>query len=202
MASQIDICNQALGHLNVSTLIEDIDEGTSEANACRLFYDPDLRLMLRSFQWPSHTKKQALQLVEELTDEEYAYSYQYPNDCVEFRRIMSGTRQGLETNDTKVPWKIVRGETQRLIYTDTSEAVGEYTVVEDNPEVFHPDFVKAFSYLLAASIAPRITGGDPMRLADKCLSLYQYWMSFAVAKAATEDSPGPPPDSEFERSRR
>ena len=45
-----DICNMALSNIGKG-VIENMEEGVENARACKLFYDPTRREVLRSFPW-------------------------------------------------------------------------------------------------------------------------------------------------------
>src|SRR5665648_440114 len=93
MSSATEICNMALGHLASGKEIANLEtERSAEAIACRRFFDSARDAVLRDFSWPFATKIKALSLIEEDPNSEWAYSYRYPTDCLNFRRILSGTR--------------------------------------------------------------------------------------------------------------
>jgi hypothetical protein len=196
-SSKAGICNKALSHLGIGKQIANLEsERSQEALACKEFYDDARDAVLRDYNWPFATKVATLQLIEEDPTTEWAYSYRYPTDCVNFRKILSGTRE--DTPATRVPFDIYANNE---IYSDAEEAVGQYTTRVDNPTLYPPDFVMAFSFLLAHYIAPRLTGGDPNRLGDRALKLYDMEIRKARANASNEEVGGPEPDAEWIRGR-
>lgn len=200
--SPTEICNLALSNLGVGTEIQELDEDSAEAKACRAFYNTALKRALRDFEWPFATKIVDLSLVEEDPTDEYAYSYRYPSDCLFLRRILSGTRN--ETRQSAVHYRVVRDEDGLLLLTDAAEPQAEYTVFsgDDEPVPFYPaDFVIAFSYLLASYIAPRIITTDPAKRADTMRNTYLIEASRAMANARMEEQPEEEPESEFIRAR-
>jgi hypothetical protein len=116
-----------------------------------------------------------------------------------FHRILSGIRN--DNRQSRVPFRIVRDVSGRLIYTDAEDAVIEYTRDETNPELFTPDFTLALSYFLAVQIAPRLTAGDPFKLSEKVLNFYLAHLSRAKAIARNEEQMEQEPESEFTRGR-
>jgi hypothetical protein len=200
VASKTDICNMALSHLAHGNTISNIEtERSDEATICRLFYDQAVETALRDFPWPFATRIRALNLVEEDPNDEWAYSYQYPSDCLMFRRILSGQRT--DTRDTRVPYRTVAGDSGELIYTDAEDAEGEYTRRITDASKFKQDFVNAVSFLLASYIAPRLTAGDPAKLGERAIRFYQFELSKAQANALNEQQPDVEADSEFIRAR-
>lgn len=196
MTSVADICNMALSHLGVSDQITDLDTETSkEALACRLFYATSRDEVLRAFPWPFATIIEDLALVEAEPNggAEWAYSYRYPAACLELRRLLSGART--DSQESKVPMRVIRDDAGRLVLTDLEDAQIEYTQQVDDTEQFDPMFVSALSYLLASKIAPRVCGTDQTKLRDGALRLYAWAVGMAQDAAAREDVDDLPPDA-------
>lgn len=200
VVSKTHILNMALSHLGVSKEVQDQEtENSIEARASRRHYDNDLETVLTAIPWPFATQFAALGLVEEDPNDEWDYSYRYPSDCVILRRILSGFRT--DNQDSRVPFKIGRDDDGTLVYTDEEEAEAEYTYREEDPTRYPQDFVLALSYRHAASIASKVTGGDPFKLGDKCLQLYRITLSEAASNRTDEEQPDRNPDAEFIRAR-
>jgi hypothetical protein len=208
--AQTEICNMALSHLNVAKEIKNFTtDATMEAQAVRRMYLLGLRRSLRDFPWPWATKLAQLALVTDFTatqvpananQPEYSYAYRYPQDCEKARRIPSGVRN--DDQNSRVPFKIYADAQGGLIFTDMQNAQLEYTALLQNPEQYMPsDFVEAFSYLLAALIAPRLTGGDPFKVGAAARQNYMVTVMAAKANAVNEQVYDPMPDSEMIRVR-
>lgn len=196
MSSNTEICNLALSHLGVGKEIANLEtEKSQEASACRRFYEITRDQVLRDFAWPFATKVATLALIEEDPNEEWAFSYRYPVDCLDVRKILSGTRN--ETQDTRVPYRISNDDSALCIYTDLEDAQIEYTAKVTNVDFFPVDFLQALSLRLAAYIAPRVTAGDPFKMGDRALQLYRQEMSIARANAVNEQQDERIVDSEF-----
>lgn len=200
MATKVEICNMAIAHLGAGKPISNIDtERSAEASACRLFFDIARDATLREFKWPFATSIVALQEIEEAPSTEWSYSYQYPNTCLFFRRILSGTR--IDTQDTRVPYKVVQDDARTVIYTDQPEAEAEITLKQTNPAIFPPDFVLALSYRLASYIAPSVGGSEGKKLRAEMLQLYSSELGQAQANAYNEEVSEQMPDAETIRAR-
>lgn len=195
MISVASICNMALGHIGVSSQITDLDtDASKEALACRVFYEQCRDEVLRAFPWPFATKIEALTLVEEDPNDEWAYSYRYPDGCLKIRRLLSGTRN--DTQNTLARYRVVRDDVGRLVYADLEDATAEYTTLVDAADQFDTDFARALSYYLAASIAPQLAGIDkPYR--EQCFRLYAWAIGVAQGNAANEERPDREPDAEM-----
>lgn len=200
MGSKTEICNMALGHVGVGREISNVDsERSEEALACRRFFDQARDETLREYAWPFATKLANLGLIVQNPNTEWGYSYRYPSDCLEFRRILSGKRT--DTPDSRVPYKIGQDDQGQIIYTDIPSAQCEYTTQITAIERFPADFRAALSLLLATYIAPRVTGGDPFKLGDRAMRLYQFKLTRAEVAAGNEEQPDRTPEAESIRAR-
>lgn len=200
MASSTEICNMALSHLAVAKEIANIEtEQSQEASACRRFYDIARDYTLRDFLWPFARRYQALGLVEEDPNTEWAFSYRYPSDCLKIHKIKGINRN--ETRQSKVSYQIAQDSIGLLIYTDAEDAEIVYTYKETDPQKYMPDFIMAFSFRLAAYIAPRLTAGDPFKLGDRAMQMYTIEISRAAANSVNEQQYDEEVQSELIRAR-
>lgn len=199
-SSNTEIANIAISHLGVGKEIADLDtENSQEANACRRYYDTALDYTLREWPWPFATKFATLSLVEENPNDEWSFSYRYPGDALMIKRVLSGVRN--DNRQTRVAYKIASDDDGTLIYCDLEDAEIEYTSRSIAIQFYPNDFVMAFAWRLAFYIAPRITGGDPFKLRQTCLQMYDFEVTRAKANSANEEQPDEEPESEFVRSR-
>lgn len=199
-ADDTRFANFALRHLGVSKVIQNITtEQSEEASACRDFIEFVKEEVLRDFKHPFTTEIATLGLVESNPTTEYAYSYQYPSNCANFRRILSGIRN--DTRQSRVHYRIVKGASGKLIYTDQPDAVGEYSIIETETARWPIDLVLAGSLLLASYIAPSVTDGDPFKLGERAMRLYVVSKTKAEANALNEEQAEEDPESEFTRGR-
>ena len=199
-SSKTVIVNLALSHLGSGKEIADLDtEQSDEASAMRRFYDEARDKALRDFNWPFATKIASLALVETNPNDEWTYSYRYPTDCLNIRRILSGVRT--DNRQTRASYKVAKDSAGRIIFTDIDIAKVEYTERVETVEIYPPDFVMALSYLMAMYTAPRVTGGDPFGLGKKSSELYLQELSNARSNAFNEEQVDQPAESELYRAR-
>ncbi len=162
----LSIWNQSLSYCGNSDEVQNVDEDSANANACRRFYADDVEEMIEGFQWPFLKVTVALALIEEDPTDEWAFSYAYPSDCRTMGRIQGLLRN--ETRQSRVPYLIGQDENgTTVIYTDWQDAIAEYTIDGTDPSKFTATFSKALSLSLAIDIAPRVTGGDPTKLMER-----------------------------------
>lgn len=196
------ISNLALSHLGSSKTIANFEqEQSAEAKACREYFDTCVEEVLQGFPWPFASKIAALALTTgpQPPSSEWQYAYKYPVDCLTVRRILSGSRN--DSKDSEIPYRIFGDETGRELHTDKQDAEAEYTVRITDPARFSADFAMAMSFLLAAYIAARITGGDPFKKGPQCFQMFNMKMPKVEARQLNEQKYDRSPESEFERSR-
>jgi hypothetical protein len=196
-----DLCNMALSMIGVGQRIADVEtERSEEAIACREFYIDVMKLMFEQFPYPFAEKSVALGLVEEEPNDEWGYSYGYPSDCVDFKRIVSGLRN--DTPRTRIKYKIVnRAGGGKLIYTDQPDAVAEYTGAVDDTSNWSGTLRLAFAALLATFLPPRIGGLDGIKAAQTAQGRFNDLISQAKTNAANEEKLDPEGDTESIRAR-
>lgn len=198
--SKTEIANMSLAHLGQTKFLTNIESDTGTLVAViNRFYDTARKATLRDFPWPFSTKFLSLGLVEEDPTSEWGFSYQYPSDCLKFRRILSGDRN--DTHQSRVAYRQVYGDAGTLIYTDWENAEAEYTVDVEDVSRFPHDFVISVSLRLAAYIAPGVTNGDPFKLGQRALQLYALELGIAQKNILDEEQLDVEPDSEFVRIR-
>lgn len=200
MASDTVICNMALGHLGSTKEIADLEtERSAEAIVCRRFYESVRKQTLRDFPWPFATKYATLNTTTNPNDDEWAYAYRYPTDCLAIQRIVSGIRN--EAANQRIAYTIVRDDDGKVILTDQVDAVLQYTVDLENEEEYPPDYEMALSLHLASVIAPKLTGGDQFKLGERARQLYEIHLTKAAANSQNEKQQEVDPESEFIRAR-
>ena len=194
--SEAEIANLAIRHLGISKEISNFTtDQTETASACRAFYTTVRDALLRDHHW--EFAKTYATLTGKVSDpnDEWGYSYIYPSDCLQVRKIISGLRA--ETQDQKIPFAIASGASSLLILTDENEAKLIYTKRETDVSRFPTDFALALSFRLALYIAPTITAGDPFRLRESVGQMYLVEVAQAQARGAIEVTEDRQPEAEW-----
>jgi len=212
--SKTAICNLALTHLNQGIEINDLEQDeTAAARAFRRVYDTALGATLQAFEWPFASKQAGLALVtDDVAGGEWAYAYAYPVDCLHFRRILGLSKAHSIPHDGsggggRVPYKFSQlpgaqaGADVKVILTNQSEAVGEWTKRETDPSRYPDDFMLALSFHLAYLVAPRLGGETSDKLRQNSLNLFQFHLARAIARADAEEAPEISDESTFTDSR-
>lgn len=200
MSSKTEMANLAISHLGQGKEIANVDtEKSSEAATMRRFQPIVIEMFLKDFPYSFCNVTETLNLVEEEPDDEWAYSYRVPTDCLKPIRILSGQRN--DSRQTRVPYKIGKDAQGQLIYTDTESAQLEYIQFVNDPSKYPVDVFLSMSLFLAGLAAPRMLGEDPFKMGERAMKLYQYFKGKADAHDANNQQQEEPPDAEAIRAR-
>lgn len=191
----------AISHLGIGKEIANLEtEKSQEAIACRRFYETAKEGVLADLDWTFATKFTTLNLVEENeAGSEWRYTYKYPVDCIAMRRILSGTR--VDTQESRIPFRIVTDASGLIIYTDQPNAEAEYTFNVKSTNLFSAEFDLALSFRLAALVGAKLTGGDPFKIKQDMLRQYEIELGRAKKKNMNEETQPKFPESDLIRAR-
>jgi hypothetical protein len=220
MSSVIDICNLALSNIR-SQSINSLEEASLQAQTCRLKY-PILRdMMLNDYSWGFARKIRPLVLTETVIFN-WAYAYDYPQDCMNINRLilgyekvdqttqLSGSQQSYYSDADLLDPSQLRDQVPYEIFNFDNKVIGvnqpevriDYRSRVTNPELFTVPFVMALSYLLASEVAVPIVGAELGRALRKdSLDLYEVYLNNAISNDQNEKYL-PVLDSEYVTARR
>jgi len=199
MTSVVAICNRALANI-AKQRIDALDEGTAEARACRLFYEPVRDAVLQSYPWRCAGKTVALAEVASPPSSPWLHAYQRPFDCLRVRWI----RPNYSTSDrcvltlqqeVSIPYD-VDGD---LIFCNLPVAFLRYTSRLADVTSLSPLLAEAIEWHLAARLAMPLTK-DPKIRAD-ALQLARDIQSKAEVADANETHETSDHDSEMIEAR-
>ena len=206
MASEIDICNLALGNIRAGS-INSLTENSQQAKQCALRY-PILRdQMLQDSPWQfAGAVKPLALLVADLFD--WAYTYSYPVDCFRINRLVpnfeginaenrtSGLyypyRDGGMTgayNGPVIGYKIFNLNGTKVIGCNYSDMRIDYRVKITDTNLFSSNFTLALSHLLAAEMAIPIVGAETGRaLRADSLKMYESYLDAGIVNELNEQA--------------
>lgn len=200
MPSAIGICNKALFRIgSVGGAIGSFTEASKEAKACALFYETARDRALAEYAWPFARRRVTLSLTG-TAPEAWAYSYQYPTDCITALEIEQPGMRNVPT-DQQIPFEIADSDlgTGRLIYTDQIDAVLIYTARIAEVARFPVLFEEAVSWALAGDLALALAAKADV--SNLCREEYRRTVWQAWANALNQGHPDVPPDGERIRAR-
>ena len=157
MATEVDICNIALGSLGLEP-IASLGESVQNARTCNLFYALTRDSYLQEHSWSFATKTIELVEITPLPDgySRFSYGYEYPADCLKAQKIRDGESDFFYPFIIK-DYVITGPADSKLILTNLPDAFLEYTVALTETSLFSPIFINALSKKLAAEISWPLT---------------------------------------------
>ncbi len=198
MATQVAIYNLVLTRCGVTQPVTAVDEDSTGAQQCTAVYEICRDEVLRAFPWEFAAVRAALALIEEDPNDDWAYSYAWPADCITPRMIPGGAR------GTSQPF--VRGYTPgaegppavpavRHILTDVADAELIYTARVTDPTLFNADFVSALAWRMAMDVSIGMSRAPSFyQTAERN---YPAVLARAKANAANETKSDPPDDENY-----
>ena len=131
---------------------------------------------------------------------DWAYSYQYPTDCLRITEIMvPGIRN--PTAAMRINYEVGADAdgTGKLIYTDQPQAWLKYIARVTDVNMFDAIFMEALSWRLAAAINMPLTGSAD--LGNNALTMYRSVILSAGSHSQNESQEPQPPVDEFTAAR-
>lgn len=185
MSSLLDIWNMAISHLGTGKSIAGVDEKSEERRVCSLFYDTARDTVFEDFRWGFARTFITLGLVEENPNSQWLYSYRYPNDCLDARSILSNSIP--DTEKTIISFIMSNDTSGRLIYSNKTDAILEFTKRITDLNLYSASFRIALSYKLAMYLIPRLSKGDPLKIKASMVAFYLAEIDKARVNAANEE---------------
>jgi len=207
MASEVDICNVALGHLGDTATVSSINppEGSAQSEHCARFYPIARDSLLELHAWNFATTRASLALLGSAWPE-WQYCYASPSDALNLLAILPpdvsddysvGNNYGftqtgvpLIGSGTYTPQTFSQETLEDgtvVIYTNQEEAVCRYTRFVTDTTVFSPLFVDALTWYLASYLAGPILKGDiGAAEAKRCMGNAMGMLAKAAASDANQ----------------
>jgi hypothetical protein len=172
MAIDIGICNLALSHIGKGA-IQNIDEGSTEAQQCALHYDQCRKELLGgNYDWSFSRSRQSLaQETTNLRSDIWGYAYAKPANFIRvivpkakepnMSQGMYYVNQALANFSARSSVDITMGDyeiaSDGLIYTNLLPVFMNYVEDKVNAGDYTPGFIAAFSFGLSGKIAYALT---------------------------------------------
>jgi hypothetical protein len=197
LASEIDICNLALGHLGDRATVSSISppEGSAQAEHCARFYPVARDLVLEAHEWGFATKRANLALLTDTPPPGFTFVYQVPSDCRNIIDLIDpnaptfypidercGHWQDDSFTMSAVPYELeARTDGTGVIYTNLENAIIRYVASITDTTKFSAQVVDAIAWLLAAYLAGPVIKGDTGMAVTKAM-MQGYMLSLSAAK--------------------
>ena len=174
------IYNIALKNLRVSVNIQNSAQTDKNTAILNEFYDSAREHVLKDYDWNFANSYRELALTGYIPQNpKFLYEYDYPNDCLFAREIIS------YINDEIVAFEVAaNAKGQKVINMNLIPAILRYTRNVDNEAYFTTEFVTALSWYLAFLAAPSVTGSRSIQ--NDCLNIYTSMLAKAKKMNAAE----------------
>lgn len=194
MASEVDICNVALGHLGDAGTVASLDppEGSAQAEHCARFYPMARDGLLSVHSWGFATKRIVLAQLA-ANPPGWTFAYTRPADALKVLAI-----QGHDEPDpgsggpAQTPHAFISEagpEGTQIIYCNVPNAIARYVARTEVPESFSPLFVTTLTWQLASMLAgPIIKGAEGRAESKRCAQMAQAYLSQATEHDANQRS--------------
>ncbi|MBT7877693.1 MAG: hypothetical protein HN738_06390 [Gammaproteobacteria bacterium] len=179
MASEIDICNLALGHIGNKAEVTAISppDGSAEAAQCHKFYPLARDECLSDHNWGFAKRRQVLAQISGDAPSGWEYHYTIPNPYLVARQVVN------TGYDTPIRFEIEGDDTNgTIILANTEDAELWYTTKVTDTAKFPTKFIHALSWLLASYLALPLTREASLKKAT-----YEQYM-VTLAGATTVDA--------------
>lgn len=195
VTSEAAVCNLALGLLGQRQFIDNLDEATTEAQACKVYFASARNALLQRWGWRFATKRKVLELTTEVRSG-WEYAYRLPADMMleAPARIWDGQRE--PGAGERIPFGVELDDAGggHLVLTDQPDAELLYTRELTAVALWPALFVDAVAARLAVRLAPTLTAKPPSQLLISGAELAFQMAAAASGNAAQGDQPA---DSEL-----
>ena len=185
MASNVQIAKLALQHIGDRWDITALDDASPEAEQVSLIFDDTRDALLRAHPWGFAKKFTSPAALSGTVPGNWDYMYTYMTDALTVRGIIDPTKENLT-----IKFEVARNSSgAKVILTNQEDPEFVYTQAITDPNEFDPQFVLAFSYMLASRLAIPLTGDGSIAQA----MLQQALISVGAAEE-TDSNEGVEPD--------
>jgi hypothetical protein len=196
VASEVDICNLALGHIGDSATVSSINppEGSAQAEHCSRFYPIARDALLEMHPWGFATKRINLALLTSGYPE-WEYCYAMPADALNVLAVLPSDATDDYTSPatsggiySPQPFNVETTDGGvNVIYTDQPNAALRYSGLVTDTTKFGPLFTTSLSWLLASYLAgPVIKGDAGTAQAQRCMKMFQILYAQATVSDANQ----------------
>lgn len=177
--AEAGICNIALRRIGQGQEIDNLNQASVTARACKTFYADARDAVLEARVWPFAKRRAGLSEVADGARGQWAYCYTLPADCIRPLYLFNGSDE--PTADQLVPFDVEDDATVgKVLVTNLSPAPLVYTSQITTVAKFPPLFVDCLAWKLAADLALALT--KKTAFADGCFQ--KFIAMLGVANAA------------------
>lgn len=155
MASDVQIAKLALQHIGDRWDITALDDDSAEAEQVNLIFEDTREALLRAHPWGFAKAYECPAALTGTVPGNWDYMFTYMTNALKVRGIVD---PNTDREDT-LRFEVARNAAgNKVILTNVAEPEFIYTQAITDPNEFDPEFVLAFSYMLASRLAIPLTG--------------------------------------------
>lgn len=154
MATQVEICNEALTHIGAKNLVTSISEQSKEASRLNAVWNRARDNVLQRHRWGFAKKQVALAIVSGASASGWDYVYALPTDCLTAHELWQADATGDPIAFTPA---LSAAADARYLYTNQAEAVLLYTAQILLVSVFSAPFAAVLAWELADMVCMPLT---------------------------------------------
>lgn len=206
MSSETVIANLALMHAGVGKRISSLTQASEAARCINELWTPTMKELQRETIWNFNTRIAQLTLVSSTTiaySTRWARAYRYLPEALRIQAVLpsrdsDGTITDLSIGGKQVdvPFATISDSAGRLILTNEAGAEARYSHFEEQVDLWPPDFQMCASLRLAAYALVSLGKGDPFKIGQRALTLFEA----SLTKARETDAREGVSDDDAERS--
>jgi hypothetical protein len=193
MYTEAQIVNLALGKIGETSYIDNLNSPHPAAQAANAVWAHCRDEILSAWRWPFATRRHT---PAKLDTEHPVYDHVYalPSDVLRMCEV-NRIGQPNPREDQKVEWHLEYLDGQRVMVAHEDELTCVYTARVDEPHLYPPGFVEAFSWRLASELAMSIARSPDM--AHRCRQMYHLELMRAQGSEASQEQAAQTPDPDW-----
>lgn len=168
LRSPEDCVNDALSRLGSKRRVGSLFEGSDTAKIALDVYAQTRDETLRENDWDFAQAIAAAAVSGIGAPQPWAYSYQYPTDCLRVRSVFGADYIADKNNPLPNNWinssAVISGNQVQVVLSNLAAASLVYTKRVTDPTAWEPLFTEAFCAALARRMAPGVAGLDAAKM--------------------------------------
>lgn len=184
MANEVEICNLALSRV-VAQGIQNLNDASREAQACRRHYTFCRDSVLEDYDWPFARREVALAELS-ITQSGWDFVFVLPTNCIAPRRIFNADDPKGADPTKRIAYerRLHPTESTGILCCDIEAPVLIYTSQVTSASSFDPMFVDLLAWRLASEFALTLRGSA--QLMQRMFQVYTSVLNTASARSINQ----------------
>lgn len=163
--TQLSVANMTLAHLGMNKVASlSTSSNDPKIKAINQFWEPVRDDVFGEIDWSFATVTENLAAITDYYSPEWTYGYTYITQNVASLWYVYDAFTHDKKEEQKFEVKYDPNQSRKVILSDLSSAIAEYTYILTDVSLWSHKFVMAYTYRLAAVICPILLGDDEKAL--------------------------------------